>query len=42
MYRYFMSSLEMLLEHYHQFSYVETAYSMTRGKLGDAFRARAT
>ena len=41
MYHYFMGNREKFLEHYHQRSNVETAYSMMKGKFGDSLRGKS-
>ncbi len=41
MYHYFMGSREKCLDHYHQRSNVETAYSMIKGKFGDSLRSKS-
>ncbi len=41
MYHYFTYNREMFLEHYHQRSNVETAYSMMKSKFGDSLRSKS-
>ncbi len=41
MYHYFMGNQEKFIEHCHQRSNVETAYSMMKGKLGDYVRSKS-
>ncbi len=41
MYHYFMGNREKFLEHYHQRSNVETAYSMMKAKFGDSVRSKS-
>ncbi len=41
MYHYFMGNRETFLEHYHQRSNVETAYSMMKAKFGDSLRSKS-
>jgi transposase len=41
MYHYFMDSREKFLEHYHQRSNFETAYSMMKGKFGNSLRSKS-
>jgi transposase len=41
MYHYFTYNREKFLEHYHQRSNVETAYSMMEGKFGDSLRSKS-
>ncbi len=41
MYHYFMGNREKFLEHYHQRSNVETAYSMMKSKFGDSLRSKS-
>jgi hypothetical protein len=36
-----MSNREKFLEHYHQRSNVETAYSKMKGKFGDSLRSKS-
>lgn len=40
-YCYFMGNREKFLEHYHQRSNVETAYSMMKAKFGDSVRSKS-
>jgi hypothetical protein len=41
MYHYFMYNREEFLAHYHKRSNVETAFSMIKGKFGDAVRSKS-
>ena len=41
MYHYFMYNREEFLSHYHKRSNVETAFSMIKGKFGDAVRSKS-
>ncbi len=41
MYHYFMFNRETFLEHYHQRSNIESAYSMIKGKFGDSLRSKS-
>ena len=41
MYHYFMGNREKFLEHYHQRSNVEMAYSMMKAKFGDSLRSKS-
>ena len=41
MHHYFTGSRRTFLEHYHQCSYVETAYSTMKGKLRHGFRSKS-
>jgi transposase len=41
MYHYFMQNREKFLEHYHQRSNVETAFSQIKGKFGDSLRSKS-
>jgi transposase len=41
MYHYFMYNCEEFLAHYHKRSNVETAFSMIKGKFGDAVRSKS-
>ena len=41
MYHYFMYNREQFLAHYHKRSNVETAFSMIKGKFGDAVRSKS-
>ncbi len=40
-YHHLMVSRERFLEHHHQRSNVETAYSMIKGKFGDSLRSKS-
>jgi transposase len=41
MYHLFKHNREKFLEHYHQRSNAETAYSMKKGKFGDSLRSKS-
>ena len=41
MYHYFMYNREEFLAHYHKRSNIETAFSMIKGKFGDAVRSKS-
>jgi hypothetical protein len=41
MYHYFMGNREKSLEHYHQRSNAETAFSQIKGKFGDSLRSKS-
>ncbi len=41
MYHFFKHNREKFLEHYHQRSNAETAYSMIKGKFGDSLRSKS-
>ncbi len=41
MYHYFMQNREKFLEHYHQRSNIETAYSMMKAKFGNSLRSKS-
>jgi len=41
MYYFFMQNREKFLEHYHQRSNAETAFSQIKGKFGDSLRSKS-
>ncbi len=41
MYHFFMQNREKFLEHYHQRSNAETAFSQIKGKFGDSLRSKS-